>query len=167
MRIPSLMQWRQFVGDDERVPLPRQDGRGESIPRFRLKNLRNSNRRQRKSLFFDPSKLKCGIVTCGVCAQVDDVIRAIVLGLFYHYGVKTSSASVRIRRPILSLWACASGVNPETVKDIHKMGGSILSSSPRAAGYFRDGGDTLDRMNIGILFTIGGDGTLREPRPFR
>jgi 6-phosphofructokinase 1 len=51
-------------------------------------------------------------------------------------------------------------LNPETVKDIHKMGGSILASS-RGPQDISEMVDTLDRMNIGILFTIGGDGTLR------
>ena len=44
----------------------------------------------REKIFFDPSKLKCGIVTCGgICPGLNDVIRAIVLSLFHHYGVPT------------------------------------------------------------------------------
>ena len=44
----------------------------------------------RENIFFDPSKLKCGIVTCGgLCPGLNDVIRAIVMSLFHHYGVKT------------------------------------------------------------------------------
>ena len=44
----------------------------------------------RQQIFFDPSKLKCGIVTCGgLCPGLNDVIRSIVLGLFHHYGVRT------------------------------------------------------------------------------
>ena len=39
----------------------------------------------REKIYFDPSKLKCGIVTCGgLCPGLNDVIRAIVLALHYH-----------------------------------------------------------------------------------
>ncbi|MGE5842350.1 MAG: ATP-dependent 6-phosphofructokinase, partial [Deltaproteobacteria bacterium] len=116
----------------------------------------------REKIYFDPSKLKCGIVTCGgLCPGLNDVIRAIVLGLFYHYGVKTvfgfrygyEGLTYRYGHVPLEL-------NPEVVKDVHKLGGSILASS-RGPQDISEMVDTLDRMNIGILFTIGGDGTLR------
>src|SRR5207342_1481058 len=43
----------------------------------------------RQTLFFDPAKLACGIVTCGgLCPGLNDVIRAIVLNLHSQYGVK-------------------------------------------------------------------------------
>ena len=42
----------------------------------------------REKLFFDPSQLACGIVTCGgLCPGVNDVIRSIVLSLYHRYGV--------------------------------------------------------------------------------
>ena len=42
----------------------------------------------RQTLFFDPAKLACGIVTCGgLCPGLNDVIRAIVRSLRLHYGV--------------------------------------------------------------------------------
>ena len=44
----------------------------------------------REKIFFDPSKLACGIVTCGgLCPGLNDVIRSIVLSLHHHYGVRT------------------------------------------------------------------------------
>jgi len=46
------------------------------------------------------------------------------------------------------------------VYDIHLKGGTILGSS-RGPQEVVEMVDTLERMNIGILFTIGGDGTLR------
>jgi 6-phosphofructokinase 1 len=46
------------------------------------------------------------------------------------------------------------------VKDIHRMGGSILASS-RGPQEVSEMVDTLEQMNVGLLFTIGGDGTLR------
>ena len=161
-RIPSPMQVGQFVGDDERVlyhdkmeEVKVYLDSGKEPPQFETAG-------PREKVYFDPSKLKCGIVTCGgLCPGLNDVIRAIVLGLFYHYGVKTvfgfrygyEGLSYRYGHVPMEL-------NPETVKDIHKLGGSILSSS-RGPQDISEMVDTLDRMNIGILFTIGGDGTLR------
>jgi 6-phosphofructokinase 1 len=49
---------------------------------------------------------------------------------------------------------------PQNIDDIHEKGGSILSSS-RGPQNMAEVVDCLDRMNISILFTIGGDGTLR------
>ncbi|MBU0718326.1 MAG: 6-phosphofructokinase, partial [Planctomycetes bacterium] len=44
----------------------------------------------RRRIYFDPTKTRCGVVTCGgLCPGVNDVIRAIVLQLYYYYGVKT------------------------------------------------------------------------------
>lgn len=161
-RIPSPMQVGQFVGDDEHVlyhgqmeQVQKYLSSGKEPPQFETAGPRGK-------IYFDASKLKCGIVTCGgLCPGLNDVIRAIVLGLFYHYGVKTvfgfrygyEGLSYRYGHVPMEL-------NPETVKDIHKMGGSILASS-RGPQDTSEMVDTLDRMNIGILFTIGGDGTLR------
>lgn len=116
----------------------------------------------REKIYFDPSKLKCGIVTCGgLCPGLNDVIRAIVLSLFYHYGVQTifgfrygyEGLSSKYRHTPLEL-------NLDNVANIHKMGGTILGSS-RGPQDISDMVDTLERMNVGILFTLGGDGTLR------
>jgi len=51
-------------------------------------------------------------------------------------------------------------LTPSAVADIHRSGGTILGSS-RGPQDTSDMVDTLDRMNVGILFAIGGDGTLR------
>jgi len=161
-RIPSPMRVNQFVGDDELVLYHDKLAEvkaciqsGKEPPWFESAGPRDK-------IYFDPSKLKCGIVTCGgLCPGLNDVIRAIVLGLFYHYGVKTvfgfrygyEGLTYRYGHTPLEL-------TPDTVKDIHKMGGSILASS-RGPQDISEMVDTLERMNIGILFTIGGDGTLR------
>ena len=149
-------------GDRRACALPRQPGRGEGLPRSGKEPPRFEIAGPREKIYFDPSKLKCGIVTCGgLCPGLNDVIRAIVLGLFHHYGVKTvfgfrygyEGLTYRYGHVPLEL-------TPETVKDIHKMGGSILASS-RGPQDISEMVDTLERMNIGILFTIGGDGTLK------
>jgi 6-phosphofructokinase 1 len=112
----------------------------------------------REKVYFDPSKLKCGIVTCGgLCPGINDVIRAIVLSLFYHYGIQTvfgfrygfEGLSPKYSHIPIEL-------NPEKVDGIHQEGGTILGSS-RGSQDISEMVDTLERMNIGILFAIGGD----------
>jgi 6-phosphofructokinase 1 len=45
----------------------------------------------RRKIFFDPSKTRAGIVTCGgLCPGLNDVIRSLVRNLTYHYGVPAS-----------------------------------------------------------------------------
>jgi 6-phosphofructokinase 1 len=51
-------------------------------------------------------------------------------------------------------------LTPENVRNIHNLGGSILSSS-RGPQDPVEIVDCLERNNIQILFCIGGDGTLR------
>jgi 6-phosphofructokinase 1 len=116
----------------------------------------------REKIYFDPSKLKCGIVTCGgLCPGLNDVIRAIVLSLYHHYGVTSvygfrygfEGLSAKYGHKPLEL-------TPEIVGRIHDLGGTVLGTS-RGPQEASDMVDTLERMGIGILFTIGGDGTLR------
>src|SRR6478752_4829302 len=43
----------------------------------------------RHRIFFDPGKLKCGIVTCGgLCPGLNNVVRGLVLELNHGYGVE-------------------------------------------------------------------------------
>jgi 6-phosphofructokinase 1 len=116
----------------------------------------------REKIYFDPSKLKCGIVTCGgLCPGLNDVIRAIVMSLFHHYGVQSvfgfpygyEGLSTRYKHAPMELTL-------KSVERIHEQGGTILGSS-RGPQEVSEMVDTLERMNVGILFTIGGDGTLR------
>lgn len=116
----------------------------------------------RQKLHFDPSNTTAAIVTCGgLCPGINNVIRGVVMALHYFYGVKR----------ILGIPYGYEGLNaemghdlveltPEKVKDIHQFGGTILGSS-RGAQDVGDMVDTLVENKIDILFTIGGDGTLR------
>jgi len=116
----------------------------------------------REKIFFDPSKTKAAIVTCGgLCPGINDVIRAVVMELYHRYGVK-NIIGIRygfqglIPRYGHDIWE----LTPETVKDILGVGGSILSSS-RGRQDVGEMVDALKRMNIDIFFCIGGDGTMR------
>ena len=161
-RIPSPLLTDQFVRDHENMLyhdsleefMAFLDA-GKKPPRFELAG-------PREKIYFDPSKLKCGIVTCGgLCPGLNDVIRAIVLGLFYHYGVKTVFGFRFGYEGLTSRYGHVPlELTPDRVNDIHKKGGTILASS-RGPQDISEMVDTLDRMNIGILFAIGGDGTLK------
>ncbi|MFM7071216.1 MAG: ATP-dependent 6-phosphofructokinase [Planctomycetota bacterium] len=116
----------------------------------------------RRKIFFDPSKTRVGIVTCGgLCPGLNDVIRAIVLELYYHYGVKKiygfrngyQGFIAKYGRSVIDL-------SPDVVGRINELGGSILGTS-RGQQDAEEIVDCLERMNINILFVIGGDGTLR------
>ena len=44
----------------------------------------------RERIYFDPSKARAAIVTCGgLCPGINNVIRSIVMELSYRYGVRT------------------------------------------------------------------------------
>ena len=116
----------------------------------------------RKKIFFDPSKLKCAVVTCGgLCPGLNNVIRALVLELYYRYQVRhiygirygLQGFIPEYRHDLVEL-------SPDRVVHIHEMGGSILGSS-RGPQDIEAVVDCLERLNIGILFMVGGDGTLK------
>ena len=160
--IPSPMSGAPFVDERERVIYHTN---ANEIKSFLDKSMQPPSLEvagPREKIFFDPSKLKCGIVTCGgLCPGLNDVIRAIVMSLHYHYGVKTifgfrygyEGLSSRYGHVPLNL-------TPENVNNIHQMGGTILGSS-RGPQDITDMVDTLVDKGVSILFTIGGDGTLR------
>jgi 6-phosphofructokinase 1 len=116
----------------------------------------------RQKIYFDPSKLKCALVTCGgLCPGLNNVIRAIVLGLYYRYGVRhIYGIRYGLQGFIPKYGHDLIDLNPSTVVHIHEMGGSILGSS-RGPQDIEAIVDCLERLNIGILFMIGGDGTLK------
>ena len=116
----------------------------------------------REKIYFEPSKVKVGIVTCGgLCPGLNDVIRALVMELHYRYNVRYiigfrygyEGMVERHGHPPLEL-------TPERVTDILGLGGSILASS-RGPQDVAEMADYLQKLGINILFTIGGDGTLR------
>ncbi len=119
----------------------------------------------REKIFFDPVQTKAAIVTCGgLCPGINDVIRAIIMELFYRYGVKNAvGIKYGFQGLIPKYGHQAMELTPDIVKDIHASGGSILSSS-RGMQEPAEMVTTLKRMNVDILFCIGGDGTMRGAR---
>jgi 6-phosphofructokinase 1 len=161
-RSPLTERGERFIDDTRRVLLCSDTVElrpflqaGQAPPSFELAG-------PRAEVFFAADMLTCGIVTCGgLCPGLNDVIRSIVLTLTYAYGVRrilgfrygyAGLSSTSGFGPIM--------LTPEVVDTIHEHGGTLLGSS-RGPQDVSDMVDTLVKWNIGILFAIGGDGTLR------
>ena len=116
----------------------------------------------RERIYFDPSKLKCALVTCGgLCPGLNDIIRSIVLELHYGYGVRNiSGVRYGLRGFIPRYGYDMMDLTPSEVVNIHERGGVVIGSS-RGPQDVEEIVDSLERMNIGILFMIGGGGTLQ------
>lgn len=119
----------------------------------------------REKIYFDPSKTKCAIVTCGgICPGINDVIRAVVMEAHYKYGIRTV-LGIRngLRGFIPDYGYDVVELTPESVTNIHQFGGTILGSS-RGTQDPVEIVDSLERMNINVLFVIGGDGSMRAAK---
>jgi 6-phosphofructokinase 1 len=150
-----------FISDSDRVVvdvtipgLQRIIESGNTPPTFEIAG-------PREKIYFDPSKVRCALVTCGgLCPGLNDIIRAIVLQMYYGYGVRNIyGIRYGLQGFIPEYGHDMIDLNPDAVCDILDMGGSILGSS-RGPQPIEAIVDCLERMNIGILFMIGGDGTL-------
>ena len=116
----------------------------------------------REKIFFDPAKTKAAIVTCGgLCPGINDVIRALVMELYHRYGVENIVGIKYGFQGLIPKYGHAfMELTPEVVKDIHTVGGSILGSS-RGRQDIGEMSNAIKRMNIDLLFCIGGDGTMK------
>jgi len=161
LKSKDIKRERDFISDDNKIVidvfrhnLSRIIKEDKEPPAFEMAG-------QREKIYFDPSKVKCAVVTCGgLCPGLNDVIRSIVLGLFYRYGVKNIyGIRYGFQGFIPKYGHDVIEMGPKFVSHILDNGGSVLGSS-RGAQDIGEIVDCLERMNIGILFTIGGDGTL-------
>ncbi|MDX1501562.1 MAG: ATP-dependent 6-phosphofructokinase [Thermoanaerobaculia bacterium] len=163
-RVPSPYQGRRerFIDDEGRVLVTAETGELEAlleadaaIPSFEAAG-------PRREVFHSPDQLTCGIVTCGgLCPGVNDVIRSIVLTLNHGYGVRRvlgfhygyAGLSAHARKPPTFL-------EPAALENAHLHGGTLLGTS-RGPQSVAEMVDNLVRWKVSILFTVGGDGTLR------
>lgn len=159
-RVPSPLLRERFVDDTERILYPSRLSQlpadRDAVPSFELAGAR-------RQIFFDPADTACGIVSCGgLCPGINNVIRSVVLTLRHGYGVQrilgfrygyAGVAGQAEAGPPMELTA-------PVVEPIHRLGGSFLGSSrgPQDVGRMVD---ELQRHGLDILFTVGGDGTLR------
>ena len=116
----------------------------------------------RERIFHDPATLGCGIITCGgLCPGLNNVVRSIVLRLWYAYGVRRilgfrygySGLAPRHNHSPLVL-------TPDVVEPLHEQGGTRLGTS-RGPQHVDEMIDRLIELDIGLLFVLGGDGGLR------
>ncbi len=154
----------QFVGEADKVLLDNSlsglGGTGAAKvdlalqPAFELAGPRNK-------IFFDPRTVRCGIVTCGGLAPgLNNVVRGIVLELWTGYGVRQivgfryGYEGLIARHQHLPL-----ALTPDSVAHIHHEGGTVLGTS-RGSQDPSELVDNLEANGIGILFVIGGDGSM-------
>ncbi|HTP65614.1 MAG TPA: ATP-dependent 6-phosphofructokinase [Geobacteraceae bacterium] len=161
-RFPSPMRKGRFMGDGERIMYHSrfEDLRpfiaaGKEPPTLELAG-------PRERIFFDPAAIACGIVTCGgICPGINDVIRAVVLSLHHHYGVaKVYGFRFGYEGLVKRCGHAPLELTPELVDHIGELGGTILASS-RGPQEPAEMVDYLAELGVGILFAIGGDGTLK------
>jgi 6-phosphofructokinase 1 len=115
----------------------------------------------RARIYFNPAHVHAGIVTCGgLCPGLNDVIRALVRCLWNRYGVRRVSGIRFGYKGFLPEYGLSvKSLDPEIVDDIHKIGGTILGSSRGGGERTAEIVDAIERMNLNVLFAIGGDGT--------
>jgi 6-phosphofructokinase 1 len=161
-RVPSPMSGVRFVGDEERVLYHVTFAEMKSWLDKRLEPPAMETAGPRHRLFFDPSRLACGIVTCGgLCPGLNDVVRSIVLSLHHHYGVtKVHGFRFGYEGLVARHGHAPIELTADAVNRVHESGGSLLGSS-RGPQDPVEMVQTLKDLKIGILFAIGGDGTLR------
>jgi len=162
-KIDSPVRTREFISGDERILATENanlldyitEKSNGSRPSFEMAGAH-------KKIFHDPAWTRVAIVTAGgLCPGLNHVIKGLVEILFFDYGIKTiygiryGYAGLIPRygyEPIM--------LDSDKVDTIHECGGTMLGSS-RGQQDTGELVDTLARMNINLLFCIGGDGSLR------
>ncbi len=115
----------------------------------------------REWLYFEPTAVHAAILTAGgLCPGLNDVVRSVVMTLWYRYGVRRISG---LRYGYRGLYAIDEvepvQLTPEVVSDIHRHGGTMLGSSRGGGDRTLAMADALVARQINLLFAVGGDGT--------
>lgn len=150
-----------YVRDDEFILYDVEVQKDEELPKVDSTFcLQKSGPREK--IYFNPGHVHAGIVTCGgLCPGLNNVIRSIVRTLWYQYGVRRITGIRNGYRGFLPEYNLPIvELNPDVVDDIHNMGGSMLGSS-RGGANISEVVDAIERLNLNMLFTIGGDGTTK------
>jgi 6-phosphofructokinase 1 len=151
-----------YVDEDDRVLLDDTIAgiRARGVPLDELPGLEPCG--PRRKIYFDPSKTRVGIVTCGgLCPGLNDVIAGLVRTLTYHYGVKRIVGFRNGYQGFISSYGYDEvDLTPQYVRDIATDGGTVLGTS-RGHQDPEEIVDCLERMHLNILFVIGGDGSMR------
>lgn len=162
-KIASPVRSREFISSDERI-LATENAKLLDHITERMEGIRPSFEMAgaHKQIYHDPAWSRVGIITAGgLCPGLNHVIKGLVEILSFDYGIKTiygiryGYAGLIPRygyEPIM--------LDTDKVDTIHECGGTLLGSS-RGQQDTGELVDTLARMNINLLFCVGGDGSLR------
>ena len=160
--VESPMTGQRFVEEWQRVVLTSEARRIESwrSQERKIPSLEMAGPRQK--IFHDPAWSRAAIVTCGGLAPgLNSVIKGLVQVLWFDYGVRNIFGIPYGYRGLNPAYRLAPmPLTPELVDTIHEDGGTILGSS-RGNQDPKVMVETLQRLNINMLFCVGGDGTLR------
>ncbi|NLL84548.1 MAG: ATP-dependent 6-phosphofructokinase [Lentisphaerae bacterium] len=118
-----------------------------------------------RKIFHDPAWSRAAILTAGgLCPGLNHVIKGLVEILSFDYGIKMIYGIRYGYSGLIPKFGHEPMIlTPDVVDTIHEDGGTILGTS-RGQQDTGEIVDTLIRMNINLLFCIGGDGTLRGAR---
>lgn len=152
----------RFVSEDARVlyddmldTMQESLAAGGALPGFEVAGAR-------REIYFDPTKLRVGIVTCGgLCPGLNNVIAGLVQELKVLYGVHRITGFRNGYQGFIADYGHDTvDLGSIDVQPLRGMGGTVLGTSrgnqdPALIV------DCLEREGIGVLFVIGGDGTMR------
>jgi len=161
----SPMTGLRFVDNTQRVSLTTDMTRLEQFANEKIPVPSLEAAGPRQTIYHDPAWTRAAIVTCGgLCPGLNNVIKSLVQVLWFDYGVRNIFGIPYGFRGLNPSYGHSPIVlNPEVVDAIQEDGGTILGSS-RGNQDNNTMVDTLMRLNINVLFCIGGDGTLRGAR---
>lgn len=161
----SPMTGLRFVDNTQRVSLTTDMTKLEQFASKKIPIPSLEAAGPRQTIYHDPAWTRAAIVTCGgLCPGLNNVIKSLVQVLWFDYGVRNIFGIPYGFRGLNPSYGHSPIVlNPEVVDAIQEDGGTILGSS-RGNQDNSTMVDTLMRLNINVLFCIGGDGTLRGAR---
>ncbi|KAL9274582.1 ATP-dependent 6-phosphofructokinase 3-like protein [Drosera capensis] len=162
---PSYRVTKQyFVHDDDTVVQKAvQHKDGERGIHFRRQG-------PRQKVYFQPDEVKACIVTCGgLCPGLNTVIRELVCGLDYMYGVKQIVGIEGGYKGFYDPPNSRGGykgfyarntipLTPKFVDHIHRRGGTVLGTS-RGGHVTSKIVDSIQDRGFNQVYIIGGDGT--------
>ncbi|MDR0550911.1 MAG: ATP-dependent 6-phosphofructokinase [Spirochaetaceae bacterium] len=150
-----------YVSDDEFILLRPEVKLGEQITFDRSSVAERAG--PREMIYFMPEHVHVGIVTCGgLCPGMNDVVRSIVRCLWYHYRVRRITGIRYGYKGFLPEYSYPTQeLTLDWVDNIHKIGGTVLGSARGGGKEVEKIVDSIEQLNLNILFTIGGDGTQR------
>ncbi|MFW6353505.1 MAG: ATP-dependent 6-phosphofructokinase [Verrucomicrobiota bacterium] len=159
---PLVGERLRFVGDDERIVVV-SEVQAITAYQERLGAVPSMETAGPRASVFHPHYLsRAAVVTCGgLCPGLNSVIKGVVETLNQEYGIKdvfgipygyAGLADPKTFPPVM--------LDADKVDTIHMDGGSILGTS-RGSQCVEQMVQNLVNMRINMLFTIGGDGTLK------